>query len=131
MAEADIDDGVIRVGVSCGRPLDEVVLRSYCVGAAHMALGWVTSEGLAVDDDGDVCDLTVRSFGILPAADMPEVDVQVERSDDEPVGGSDAVFAAVASAVWVVEGCPASWPTRRLPERLSVAERPATEGDRR
>ena len=34
-------------------PLDEVVLRSYVVGAVHQALGWVRSEGVAVDDDGD------------------------------------------------------------------------------
>ncbi len=34
-----------------GAPLDAVVLRSYCIGAAHMALGWVRSEGIAVDDE--------------------------------------------------------------------------------
>ena len=48
-----------------GDPLDEVVLRSYCIGAAHMALGWVTSEGIAVADDGESLDLTIRSFGVL------------------------------------------------------------------
>ncbi len=32
--------------------LDEVVLRSYCIGATHQALGWVRSEGIAVDGDG-------------------------------------------------------------------------------
>ena len=26
---------------ACGAPLDEVVLRSYVVGATHMAVGWV------------------------------------------------------------------------------------------
>ena len=57
--------------------LDEVVLRSYCTGAAHQALGWVTSEGLAVDDDGEVLDLTIRSFGILRAVDMPPIEVEV------------------------------------------------------
>ena len=47
-AEASIgSDGAIRVSVRCGSPLDEVVLRSYCTGAAHMALGWVSSEGIA------------------------------------------------------------------------------------
>ena len=54
----------------CGDPLDEVVLRSYCTGAAHMALGWVRSEGLAVGADGVPVDLTIRSFGILRAADI-------------------------------------------------------------
>ena len=43
------------------RPLDEVVLRSYVVGATHMGMSWVRSEGLAVDGDGVVHDLTIRS----------------------------------------------------------------------
>ena len=45
------------------------MLRSYCIGAAHMALGWVRSEGIAVDPDGLPLDLTIRSFGILRAQD--------------------------------------------------------------
>ena len=45
-------DGDVRVRVRAGDPLDEVVLRSYCTGAAHMALSWMSSEGIAVDDDG-------------------------------------------------------------------------------
>ena len=41
-AWASIDPGgAVHVRVRCGDPLDEVVLRSYCTGAAHMALGWV------------------------------------------------------------------------------------------
>ena len=47
-------------GARAADPLDEVVLRSYCIGAAHMALGWVASEGLAVDADGEPLDLTIR-----------------------------------------------------------------------
>ncbi len=39
----------VEVRVAAGDPLDEVVLRSYAIGAAHMALGWVLTEGLAVD----------------------------------------------------------------------------------
>ena len=41
----------VDVRVAAGDPLDEVVLRSFCMGAAHMALGWVLSEALAVDPD--------------------------------------------------------------------------------
>ena len=67
--------------VRCGEPLDEVVLRSYCIGAAHMALGWVRSEGIAVDDDGEPHDLTIRSFGILRAVDMPPIEVEIEPDD--------------------------------------------------
>jgi xanthine dehydrogenase small subunit len=108
----------VAVTVSCGPVLDEVVLRSYCVGAAHMALGWVTSEGLAVDEAGAVHDLTIRSFGVLRAVDMPPVNVSVDSSDTaggDPVNGSDAVFAAVAAAAWLAQGSPPAWPTGVLP----------------
>ena len=55
-----------------------VVLRSYAIGAAHMALGWVLTEGLAVDPEtGEVHDLTIRSFGILRAKDTPPIDVEI------------------------------------------------------
>jgi xanthine dehydrogenase small subunit len=106
----------VAVQVSCGRVLDEVVLRSYCVGAAHMALGWVTSEGLAVDETGAVHDLTIRSFGVLRAVDTPPISVSVDSdADGPPVNGSDAVFAAVAAATWLAQGCPPAWPTGILP----------------
>ncbi len=76
MARCRADDSV-EVEVDAGEVLDEVVLRSYCIGAAHQALGWVRSEGIAVDEDGAVHDLTIRSFGILAARDMPPVTVTV------------------------------------------------------
>ncbi|MXW96610.1 MAG: 2Fe-2S iron-sulfur cluster binding domain-containing protein [Acidimicrobiaceae bacterium] len=104
-------DGTICVEVRAGRTLDETVLRSYCTGAAHMAYSWVTSESLGVDPDGHVHDLTVRSFGIVGAADMPAVEVEIIDDGSEPVNGSDAVFAAVAAAVWIDRGCPSTWPT--------------------
>ena len=104
-------DGSINVQVKAGRVLDETVLRSYCTGAAHMAYSWVTSESLGVDRDGTVHDLTVRSFGIVSAANMPAVSVEVIDDGSEPVNGSDAVFAAVAAAVWIDRGCPPIWPT--------------------
>jgi xanthine dehydrogenase small subunit len=110
-ATAEVRDGAVFVRVACGDPLDEVVLRSYCVGAAHMALSWVTSEGLAVDDTGEVHDLTVRSFGILRAVDTPPIEVSIDSGEGEPVNGSDAVFAAVAAAVWSHQGLPPVWPT--------------------
>ena len=65
------DDGTVRVAVEAGEVLDEVVLRSYCVGAVHQALGLGRREAVAVDASGQVLDLTIRSFGILPARDMP------------------------------------------------------------
>lgn len=107
------DDGTIRVSVRCGRPLDDTVLRSYCTGAAHMALGWVMSEAISVDDDGIPHDLTMRSFGVLRAVDTPAITVEIEPDDAEPVNGSDAVFAAVAAVAWRRDGFAPSWPTRR------------------
>ena len=80
-------DDSIEVAVDAGEVLDEVVLRSYCLGAAHQALGWVGSEGIAVDAAGVVHDLTMRSFGILPARDMPPVTVRGRAPDgDRPAG---------------------------------------------
>jgi aerobic-type carbon monoxide dehydrogenase small subunit (CoxS/CutS family) len=114
LATASIaDDGTVRVRVRCGRALDEVTLRSYCVGAAHMALGWVRSEAIAVDADGRPHDLTIRSFGILRATDVPPVEITIDPSDDEPVNGSDAVLAAVAAAAWAATGWHPRWPTSR------------------
>jgi hypothetical protein len=122
-ATAHLDDhGDVHVSVSCGPVLDAAVLRSYCIGAAHMALGWVRSEGLVVAADGAVQDLTIRSFGVLRAVDTPHIHVTILEPADGPVGGpadgvpvngSDAVFAAVAAAAWRHAGFPAAWPSRR------------------
>jgi hypothetical protein len=106
-------DGSLDIEVSCGPPLDEIVLRSYCVGAAHMGLSWVRSEGLAVDEQGRIHDLTIRSFGILRARDMPDVRVSFVDDQRDPINGSDAVFAAVALAAWKADGLAPQWPTRR------------------
>ncbi len=109
----------VEVTVRCGDPLDETVLRSYVTGAAHMALGWVCSEGIAVGDDGVPEDLTIRSFGILPARATPPIQVVVEPgvgatgAPGPPVRGSDAAFAAVAAATWIAQGLLPRWPTRR------------------
>lgn len=113
VATAAIDDRGVRVTVRCGPPLDPTILRSYCIGAAHMALGWVRSEALTVDDNGLPLDLTIRSFGILRATETPPIDVVIEPDGSEPVNGSDAVFAAVAAAAWLHAGLPARWPTMR------------------
>jgi xanthine dehydrogenase small subunit len=114
VAEAVVaEDGSIEVWVRCGDPLDEVVLRSYCIGAAHQALGWVTSEAIAVDETGEPADLTIRSFGIIRAVDMPHVTVHIEPDTGPPVRGSDAVFAAVAAAIWRRRKFPSAWPTDR------------------
>lgn len=109
-AEAHLDDGVIHVLVGAGDPLDATVLRSYCIGAAHMATSLVRSEALTVDATGRVQDLTIRSFGVLRAAQMPHVDVHIADEDGPAVNGSDAVFAAVASAACVHLGA-SRWPS--------------------
>jgi CO/xanthine dehydrogenase Mo-binding subunit len=117
----------VDVRVAAGDPLDEVVLRSYCVGAAHMALGWVLTEAIAVDAaTGNVLDLTIRSFGILRARSTPPIDVTVldDPGAARPRAG-DAVFAAVAAATW--EAITAFEGTRpdTFPARSSGAARAA------
>jgi len=104
----------VAVSVAAGEPLDEIVLRSYAIGAAHMALGWITSEGLAVDrHSGEVHDLTIRSFGVLRAVDTPHIDVTVV-DDPAPARAraTDAVFGAVAAAAWNALGRPVTLPHR-------------------
>ena len=76
-----------------------------------MAWSWITSEALSVDADGVVQDLTVRSFGVVRATDTPPISVVIQDDGDEPVNGSDAVFAAVAAATWRHRGCPEDLPT--------------------
>ena len=110
VADAIVDPDGIAVTVRCGEVLDEIVLRSYCIGAAHMAWSWLTSEALAVDDGGEVHDLTVRSFGVLRAIDTPPITVEIVPEDRPSVNGSDAVFAAVAAAGWLRSGCRQDWP---------------------
>jgi hypothetical protein len=73
----------------------------------------VWSEGIAVDDSGEPLDLTIRSFGILAARDLPEVVIRLHEGDGWPVNGSDAVFVATLAAAWIAEGLPGRWPTRR------------------
>jgi CO/xanthine dehydrogenase Mo-binding subunit len=105
-------DDTIEVEVDAGEVLDWTVLRSYCIGAAHQALGWVRTEGIAVDEEGVVHDLTIRSFGIVAARDMPQVTVTALPGGGGPaVNGSDAVFAAVAAARWLADGLISAWPT--------------------
>lgn len=106
-------DGRVAVTVECGTVLDAVVLRSYCIGAAHMALGWVRSEGIAVDEAGVPQDLTIRSFGALRAVDTPAIEVEIRPGTGAPRNGSDAVFAAVAAAAWRATGFAPRWPAAR------------------
>ncbi|MEY4338914.1 MAG: hypothetical protein RLZ14_764 [Actinomycetota bacterium] len=106
------DDGSLDIAVRCGAVIDEGVVRSYCIGAAHMALGWVRREAIAVDADGTPLDLTIRSFGVLRATETPAVRVTI-ITDGTSVNGSDAVFAAVALAAWRATGFAPRWPTMR------------------
>ncbi len=103
-------DGTVEVTVRCGAALDETVLRSYCIGAAHMALGMVRSERLTVGEDGTPLDLTIRSFGVLRATDTPRIVVHLDDDGGPPVNGSDAVFAAVLAAAWRAAGHPPTLP---------------------
>jgi hypothetical protein len=122
--------GTVSVEVWAGEILDPVTLRSYVVGAVHQALGLVWSEGIAVDAAGVPLDLTIRSFGILTARDMPQVEVTLHEDDRWPVNGSDAVFAATVAAAWKAEGVPPRWPTRRsgVDHRRRVARTPDGDG---
>jgi aerobic-type carbon monoxide dehydrogenase small subunit (CoxS/CutS family) len=126
-ATVEVDLGVgergsVAVEVWAGAVLDAVTLRSYALGAVHQALGLVWSEGIAVDEAGEPVDLTIRSFGILAARDMPQVGVVLHDDVCWPVNGSDAVFVATMAAAWIAEGLPARWPTRRAAVRAPARD---------
>jgi aerobic-type carbon monoxide dehydrogenase small subunit (CoxS/CutS family) len=118
----------VEVDVWAGEVLCPVTLRSYALGAVHQALGMVWSEGIAVDETGEPVDLTIRSFGILAARDMPEVVVRLHEDDGWPVNGSDAVFVATLAAAWIAEGLPGEWPTRRAVVRSPLRDVAASDG---
>ncbi|HXY94888.1 MAG TPA: 2Fe-2S iron-sulfur cluster-binding protein [Acidimicrobiia bacterium] len=123
--DADGTLGRVWVRVAAGDPLDEIVLRSYAIGAAHMALGWVLTEGIAVDSaTGEVQDLTIRSFGVIRAKDTPVIDVDIVDDPGEPrARSSDAVFASVAAAVWNAISEQSGVRPERLPARETAAAR--------
>ena len=111
VAHATVTADGIEVRVDAGDPLDEVTLRSYVMGASHMAWSWVTSESLSVDAEGEIQDLTIRSFGIARSADTPHIEVTIATPQGPPVPAGDAVFAAVAAATWLSQGTPPLLPT--------------------
>jgi len=108
-AEATVTDDRIYVRIGAGETLDEMVLRSYCIGAAHMGFSLVMAEQLAVDADGIAQDLTVRSFGVVRASETPTIEIEIGEADGPAVNASDAVFAAVAAATAVHHGA-TEWP---------------------
>jgi len=108
-AEASMTDDGITVRVGAGQVLDEIVLRSYCIGAAHMGYSLVMGEALAVDQDGIVQDLTVRSFGVVRASDTPTILIEIAEESGPAVNASDAVFAAVAAAT-ALHANATAWP---------------------
>jgi aerobic-type carbon monoxide dehydrogenase small subunit (CoxS/CutS family) len=128
-ARVAVDDAgaVARVAVrlAAGDALDDTVLRSYAVGAAHMALGWVLTEGVAVDPEtGEVHDLTIRSFGVIRAKDTPPIDVEIVDDAGAPLErASDAVFAAVAAGTWNAVSAFAGRRPTRFPARETAAAR--------
>jgi aerobic-type carbon monoxide dehydrogenase small subunit (CoxS/CutS family) len=124
----DGERGELVVDLWAGEVLCPVTLRSYALGAVHQALGLVWSEGIAVDETGEPVDLTIRSFGILSARDMPAVTVRLHEGDGWPVNGSDAVFAATMAAAWIAEGLPLRWPTRRAAVRAPLRDVAASRG---
>jgi len=113
IAQATVGPSGIDVHINAGDPLDPTTLRSYAMGATHMAWSWITSEALSVDPDGEIHDLTIRSFAIARSADTPDINVTIEHTHRPAVPAGEAVFAAVATATWLSRGAPPHLPTGR------------------
>jgi xanthine dehydrogenase small subunit len=47
------------------------------------------------------------------AVDTPPIDVEIDAAPGPPVNGSDAVYAAVAAALWLHQGAPTDLPTKQ------------------
>ena len=74
----------------------------------------VTTEGIAVDDEGTPVDLTIRSFGVTTARGFPHVDVEVLDADVAAASPSaPRCSPPTLAAVWLAEGAGPTWPTRR------------------
>jgi len=112
LAKVQVTSDRVLLEVQAGDPLDEVTLVSYCTGAVHMALSQVRSEFLGLSPEGEPVDLTIRSFGILPAKQTPEIKVKVLPGQGPALKASDAVFAASLAGAWILDGLGPSWPTR-------------------
>ncbi len=115
----------VFVRVAAGVPEDPVVLRSYCIGAVHAALGVALSEAIAVDSEtGEVLTLTIRGGGQLRAKDMPQVHIEIVNEDGPALAAGDAVFSAVLAATWnAVTAFEGSRPTV-FPMRGTTTARP-------
>lgn len=113
-ASVAFDGETLSARVAAGSPLSIPTLRSYCYGAMHQAWSWVRSEGIAVDEHGEVLDKTIRSFGVLTAKQTPKMTVVIDENDDrESCNVSDLLFATTAALAWLESGRPTRWPTER------------------
>lgn len=112
-ASVRVEPSRVVVTADAGDPRCTATTRSYVLGAVHQGFSMVRSEGIALDACGVPLDLTIRSFGIVPARGFPPVVVELARADRPPVAVGAAVFAATLAAVWLAEGVGPRWPTRR------------------
>ena len=76
-----------------GDPLDETVLRSYALGAAHMALGWVCTESLTVDPATGTAAIRVSVSGALPVGTPVEIAIVAEERPNALIVPAAAINA--------------------------------------
>ena len=113
---ADRDTGKIEKVVAAhdvGRAVNPLLCEGQVEGAVHMGLGFALSEDFPADKNGRPKNMTIRSLGIVRAADMPEVDVKLIESPEpnSPYGikgvgeiGLVPTAGAVAAALHDVDG---------------------------
>ncbi|RMH84595.1 MAG: selenium-dependent xanthine dehydrogenase [Actinomyces sp.] len=118
---ADPDTGTIEQVVAAhdvGRAVNPLLCEGQIEGAVHMGLGYALGEEFPCDAEGRPLNTTLRSLGILRAADMPPVEVVLVESPqpDAPYGikgvgeiGLVPTAPAVAAAWQAIDG---RWRTR-------------------
>jgi len=112
-----------------GRAVNPLLCEGQVEGAVHMGLGFALSEDFPCDANGTPTHMTIRSLGIVRAADMPEVTVKLIESPEpsSPYGikgvgeiGLVPTAGAVAAALHDRDG---TWRTT-----LPMRRRPSTKG---
>ncbi len=124
VAEISIIDNAVRVhrvvcAIDCGRVVNPNTVRAQMQSGIVFGLT-ATLKGSVTIADGGVVEGNFDRFPLLPADEMPIIDVHLVESDADPGGvgepGTPPIAPAVANAVFAATGRP----VRRLPIRLAT-----------
>lgn len=112
VAEVAIEDGQVRVhkvvcAVDCGIAVNPDVIRAQMQGGIGFGLGAILKGAITLDG-GRVAETNFDGYDVLRLAEMPEVEVHIIASTEQPTGvgepGVPPIGPAVANAVAALTG---------------------------